>query len=328
MSYTIQNKSFFANQNTFVPTVNSSGNGNQIVLICNEVLDSRHHFENVQKINAKENNLSISEEHLKRKILCENTPLGPYKIIKFCAHHCLKEVIAAVMKCDLDTENSNLLVTSCVNTAYTVMKIFLGSKLFEEKESDLYPYCLFDNTDSFDFNTAMIDLLRETMQSNQKSVTRTTSFLYGVDALLVEQPSEKPITTQHIFLLEQFLSTTNKVREVRYRPYQSMIEKETILDEFHKRKYEDLEEGTWDANELNLFLDKLQKQYENNSFIDQADKSKNCFGLEFYDRCNVSLSTFSASFNPDDALKNLSDLLKFQSTDHPNLPLIKKFKAL
>jgi len=113
----------------------------------------------------------------------------------------------------------------------------------------------------FDFNQDTVDNLQKEIAENEANVTKENSFVYVIalasPALSKEKKffDEDSMRYQHIFLLEQFSSSNG---EVRYRRYQSMIEKATILEDFNSHKYGNLEEGTWSKRRLDRFFYNVQ----------------------------------------------------------------------
>lgn len=144
----------------------------------------------------------------------------------------------------------------------------------------------------FDFNEPIINALENEMIQNEKLVSMNQSFLYTVGILSQNYSKTRriyepgPLAYDHIFLLEQFKSSTNKLR---YRLYQSLVKTEDLFKNFEKNGYDEGEAGTWDSEGLKTFFQKFRRFYlvqQNEGLsekdIDEliSDSCEDCFGYQ------------------------------------------------
>jgi hypothetical protein len=193
----------------------------------------------------------------------------------------------------------------------------------------------------FMFNRSVLHSLRAEFKKYAPKVSIDQSFLYSISTKFPRfemdndlPPDERDVfitsTVEHAFLLEQFQCPNDNT--VRVRLYQSWIAKATLLDELSKYSTDDSKNSSWDVEELERFLDRLEAYYCSETGYLEPERALACFGYNHDERSNpaprkyplvssignmitgISLRYIVQPFNPKDSTKNLRAIAREESS--------------
>ncbi len=156
----------------------------------------------------------------------------------------------------------------------------------------------------YSFNDTIIENLRTEICRNSLRLSEDKSYIYYIS--IKNAYAKEKSSYEHAFMLEQF----SYEGFTYFRLYQTWVKQATL---------QDTNSVMWDQDQLNSFLDKLSRVYCKKHTNETVH---DCFGfnhkfesppplLEFVDNklFGISMSYFSAEFNPEDCLANLEMLM-------------------